>query len=118
MNIEPTGLDRIIQRLRTRDDVEGAAQLEIAEEVQREIDQIHRTTAAAAARDGEARLAHCLTLAAHLRAIVGRFASKGVMDPGALLRDDPQDRVLELARVQAVAEALESLAQETAPCGH
>ncbi len=117
MSTEPTGLERIIERLRTRDDVEGAAELEIAEEIQREIDQIRTTTAAAAARDVEARLAHCLTLSVHLRAIVDRFIAEGAMDPGALLRDDPQDRVLEFARVQAVAEALESLAQETAPCG-
>ena len=47
MSTGPGRLERIIELLRSRDDVEGAAELEIAAEVQREIDQIRRTTAEA-----------------------------------------------------------------------
>ena len=118
MNTGPTGLERIIEILRARDDVEGASALETAEGVQREINQIRTAAAAVAALDVDARLAHCQALAGHLHAIVDRFVAEGVMNPSALLRDNRNDRVFELARVHAIANALETLTQEpTASCG-
>ena len=114
-----TELDAIVNSLRgeARTDRTAKNHLQVAESVQREIDEI-LTAAAAAAGGIEARLAHCHALASETHTIVDRLVGHGPADPSEvqyseimLMLDDPHDVPYELSRLRAIAAAIAAVTQ-------
>ena len=122
---ELTELQHIINALRktAATDTEAAQRLEAAEEVQREIDEIHRAAAIAASQGRNARLAHCQELAQLLDAVTKRLAEDALNpDPSEvqytdlmLLLESTDEIPYEVARLQAIAKAIATVAHTGLP---
>ena len=117
---ELTELQHIINALRetAETDTEAAQRLEATEEVQQEIDEIHRAAAIAASQGGNARLTHCQELGQLLDAVTKRLAEDALNpDPSEvqytdlmLMLDSTDDIPYEVARLQAIARAMATVA--------